>query len=161
MYVKLTATVCLPSHWLILSCLYWCFKSKLITIVFRFRRTAHVTPKSYLSFLAGYKTIYNQKNDEIGEMLNRMTTGLEKLVEASHSVTQLSKELAAKEKELAIASAKAEEVLKEVRVWTVRRAFRLTRCGCFMVYSIKWFVIIVKYLRIDLFVLKPTRQTNN
>lgn len=82
--------------------------------VFRYRRTAHVTPKSYLSFLAGYKTIYNQKNDEIGEMLNRMTSGLEKLVEASKSITELSKELADKEKELAVASEKAEEVLKQV-----------------------------------------------
>jgi dynein heavy chain, axonemal len=84
------------------------------TCTVRYRRTAHVTPKSYLSFLSGYKTIYNQKNDEIGEMFNRMTTGLEKLVEASQSVTELSKELALKEKELAVATLKAEEVLKQV-----------------------------------------------
>lgn len=43
--------------------------------LFRYRRTAHVTPKSYLSFLQGYKTIYKQKRDEIGELANRMITG--------------------------------------------------------------------------------------
>ena len=42
--------------------------------------------------------------------------GLEKLVEASHSVSELSKELVEKEKELAVASAKAEEVLKEASI---------------------------------------------
>lgn len=42
----------------------------------RFRRTAHVTPKSYLSFLAGYKTVYNEKKKQIGELASRMNTGL-------------------------------------------------------------------------------------
>ena len=42
----------------------------------RFRRQTHVTPKSYLSFLSGYKTIYGQKRKEIGVLAERMTTGL-------------------------------------------------------------------------------------
>ena len=74
-----------------------------------------MTPKSYLSFLVSYKTIYAQKKKEIGDLAERMITGLEKLVEASHSVSILSVELEEKEKELAVASAKAGEVLKEVR----------------------------------------------
>ena len=41
----------------------------------RYRRTTHVTPKSYLSFLAGYKTIYLQKESLISELADRMNTG--------------------------------------------------------------------------------------
>jgi hypothetical protein len=41
----------------------------------RFRRQTHVTPKSYLSFLAGYKTIYGAKKGEIGLLATRMNTG--------------------------------------------------------------------------------------
>ena len=76
----------------------------------RFRRQTHVTPKSYLSFIDGYKTIYSENRAHIGDLATRMQTGLDKLVEASESVAQLSKELVVKEKELAVASAKADKV---------------------------------------------------
>lgn len=69
-----------------------------------------MTPKSYLSFINGYKTIYREKREEIGELARRMNTGLDKLMEASESVAQLSRELAVKEKELAVASEKADRV---------------------------------------------------
>jgi dynein heavy chain len=82
----------------------------------RYRRQTHVTPKSYLSFLAGYKKIYSEKRKEIGTLAERMNTGLKKLIEATESVNVLSKELVIKEKDLAVANVKAEEVLKSVQV---------------------------------------------
>lgn len=81
---------------------------------FRFRRATHVTPKSYLNFIAGYKSIYKNKKKELSDGALRMDTGLEKLAEASSSVLVLKKELASMEKELADASKRAEKVLTEV-----------------------------------------------
>ncbi|XP_013776527.1 dynein heavy chain 5, axonemal-like [Limulus polyphemus] len=82
----------------------------------RFRRSTHVTPKSYLSFISNYKSVYKQKQEEIGELARRMDHGLAKLEEASSSVENLKQELAVMEQDLAVASDKAEKVLSEVTI---------------------------------------------
>ncbi|XP_061653536.1 dynein axonemal heavy chain 8-like isoform X1 [Phyllopteryx taeniolatus] len=84
----------------------------------RFRRRTHVTPKSYLSFISGYKTLYHQNHEHINTLAERMNVGLNKLMEASVSVAKLSKELEVSEKELVVASAKADKVLAEVMIRT-------------------------------------------
>lgn len=74
-----------------------------------------MTPKSYLSFLTSYKQIYSSKQSEIRALAVRMSTGLEKLNEATLAVNQLALELVEMEKELAMANKRAEEVLTRVK----------------------------------------------
>ena len=69
-----------------------------------------MTPKSFLSFLEGYKSLYAEKLAKLGELASRMTTGLLKLDEASESVDELSKELVVKEQDLVVANKKADKV---------------------------------------------------
>ncbi|KAH9492184.1 Dynein heavy chain 8, axonemal [Bulinus truncatus] len=80
----------------------------------RFRRQANVTPKSYLSFLDGYKNLYKIKVDTLKEMERKMLVGLEKLAEAADAVDHLSQELVVKEKELEIANIAADKIVMEV-----------------------------------------------
>ena len=80
----------------------------------RFRRSTHVTPKSFLSFINSYKEVYSRKEEEIGSLGTRMNSGLEKLQEASKAVEILKEELAEMEKDLLVANQKAEKVLIEV-----------------------------------------------
>ncbi|CAF0752391.1 unnamed protein product [Didymodactylos carnosus] len=82
----------------------------------RYRRQTHVTPKSYLSFLAGYKSIYSEKRKDIGKLAERMNTGLKKLIEAADQVRELAKELEVKEKELLVANQKADLVMQDVNI---------------------------------------------
>ena len=81
-----------------------------------FRRQTHVTPKSYLSYLNGYKVLYKEKYDALNELAMRMNSGLTKLLEATESVGKLSIELEQKDKDLAVASKEADAVLEDVTV---------------------------------------------
>ncbi|XP_078399005.1 dynein axonemal heavy chain 8-like [Cetorhinus maximus] len=82
----------------------------------RYRRRTHITPKSYLAFINSYKSVYTEKHVNINDLAEHMQMGLSKLMEATESVALLAKELAGKEKELAVASRNADKVLGEVTV---------------------------------------------
>lgn len=70
-----------------------------------------MTPKSFLSFLDGYKAIYTQRQADINVMALQMNVGLEKLREAAISVDELRKDLAEKEKDILVATEKANTVI--------------------------------------------------
>lgn len=44
---------------------------KCVDYFLRFRRSTHVTPKSYLSFIQGYKFTYGEKRVEVQTLANR------------------------------------------------------------------------------------------
>lgn len=80
----------------------------------RFRRTTFVTPKSLISFLQSYKTLYKDKQVNIITMSDRMSSGLDKLDEAGAAVSVLKKDLIEMNKVIAVATEEAEEVLENV-----------------------------------------------
>ncbi|XP_034939850.1 dynein heavy chain 8, axonemal [Chelonus insularis] len=80
----------------------------------RFRRRTYVTPKSFLSFIDGYKQIYKQHLDEINTLAFRMSNGLSKLVDAAAQVDELRKVLEKNQEEIAVKNVQVEKILVTV-----------------------------------------------
>ena len=80
----------------------------------KYRRHVYVTPKSYLSFLDGFKGLYSQKLDETSQLRNKILGGLEKLEQAKVQVGDMKVDLAEKNKSLAVAQKEAAALLKEI-----------------------------------------------
>eukprot|EP00708_Paratrimastix_pyriformis_P001956 GAFH01000693.1.p1 GENE.GAFH01000693.1~~GAFH01000693.1.p1 ORF type:complete len:4356 (-),score=2006.36 GAFH01000693.1:5-11701(-) len=80
----------------------------------RLRRYAYVTPKSYLSFIRSYMSMYTAKRDELLAMRERLQTGIEKLEKAGVDIEEMKKDLIKKEAELKIAQQSAAECLVEI-----------------------------------------------
>lgn len=70
-----------------------------------------MTPKSFLSFIDGYKTIYKQRLDEINTLAFRMSNGLGKLVDAAAQVDELRKVLETNQAEIAVKNVQVEAVI--------------------------------------------------
>eukprot|EP00878_Enallax_costatus_P011217 GHUV01011714.1.p1 GENE.GHUV01011714.1~~GHUV01011714.1.p1 ORF type:complete len:503 (+),score=217.42 GHUV01011714.1:213-1511(+) len=80
----------------------------------KFRRHVYVTPKSYLSFIQGYKELYSRKWAYTEELAQSIQAGLQKMVEAKEDVNKMKAELAIKNQDLAAASKEAEALLKSI-----------------------------------------------
>ena len=80
----------------------------------KFRRRVYVTPKSYLSFIDGYKKLYNFKLGFVQELAKSINQGLAKMNEAKDDVNKMKAELAVKNQELAVAAKEAEALLKSI-----------------------------------------------
>ncbi|CRK87169.1 CLUMA_CG000977, isoform A [Clunio marinus] len=82
----------------------------------RFRRQTFVTPKSFLSFLEGYKKIYTENLVTIVDQSQKMTNGLEKLREAAESIDILKVQFQVKVNEITKAEVSAQKVIETVEV---------------------------------------------
>lgn len=80
----------------------------------KFRRNVYVTPKSYLSFIQGYKELYSKKLKYTQELSVSIQAGLQKMNEAKADVNTMKAELAVKNQELAVATKEAEVLLKQI-----------------------------------------------
>ena len=77
-------------------------------------RNVYVTPKSYLSFIEGYKDLYTRKLSDVKVLAEKINSGLSKLFEAKNDVKTMQVDLAVKNKDLAKAQADAAVLLKEI-----------------------------------------------
>ena len=82
----------------------------------KMRRYVYVTPKSYLSFIALYKDVYQKKYDGIDIEDKNIRNGLDKLKEASEGVEVLKIDLKAEDIKLKEATEKTDKLLKEVEI---------------------------------------------
>lgn len=82
----------------------------MILFLNRFRREVYVTPKSFLTFLSGYKVLYKQRLDNINILSYRMSSGLSKLIDAAGQVDELRKVLEQNQQEIAEKNVQVEAV---------------------------------------------------
>lgn len=69
-----------------------------------------MTPKSFLTFIDSYKTLYKQRLEHINTLTSHMSSGLNKLIDAAVQVDELRKELERNQQEIAEKNVQIEAV---------------------------------------------------
>lgn len=82
----------------------------------QYRRHVYVTPKSYLSFINMYKSLYTQKKNEIDRKARNVSLGLSKIAKASADVANMQKVLEVQKEELKVAEANTADMLVKLEV---------------------------------------------
>jgi len=80
----------------------------------RFRRHVYVTPKSYLSFVNGFKELYTTKWGEVRKLSEAINAGLDKMKGAKKDVDKLKDELKVMNKEVEVKSKQVKEMLVNI-----------------------------------------------
>ncbi|KAG9402276.1 hypothetical protein AC1031_006904 [Aphanomyces cochlioides] len=80
------------------------------------RRYVYQTPKSFLSFVALYKTVYRTKLEEIHKSESSINMGLQKLVQGAADVEKMKGHLKGEEQKLIQAEAAANAMLENLQV---------------------------------------------
>lgn len=84
----------------------------------RYRRQVFSTPKSYLSFISSYKSVYQKKYDAVNDDAKKINSGLKKLQQANEDVRVMKTQLQEKEVVLSHKRKETELLVKEIEVRT-------------------------------------------
>lgn len=82
----------------------------------RMRRQVYFTPKSYLSYLEAYKKLYLIKYKELDQQESNYRIGVNKINEASETISKMKIQLGEEEKKLKEATEKTEALLRVLEV---------------------------------------------
>jgi dynein heavy chain len=82
----------------------------------RYRREVYSTPKSYLSFIASYTRVYQEKHGEVKSAAEKIQSGLSKLQKAADDVRKLKTELQDMEVVLGQKRRETDALVKEIEV---------------------------------------------
>ncbi|KAL7522596.1 hypothetical protein ACHAWX_007291 [Stephanocyclus meneghinianus] len=80
------------------------------------RRQVYQTPKSYLSFIAAYKSMYREKLEALKEKETRVKLGLDKLIQGAKDVEAMKVVLAAEQLKLEEATLSTNKMLESLEV---------------------------------------------
>lgn len=86
----------------------------------KMRRHVYVTPKSYLSFISSYKSVYKTKVTELEDQEKRVATGLKKLKGAEEDVKEMQVKLEQEKQKIQEMDQKTETMLKILEVERVK-----------------------------------------
>ncbi|CCW70907.1 unnamed protein product [Phytomonas sp. Hart1] len=84
----------------------------------RYRRSVYSTPKSYLSFIDSFTTVYEKKYCELNEEAMKINSGLKKLHQAAEDVRVMRTQLQEKELLLSNKRKETEVLVKEIEIHT-------------------------------------------
>lgn len=84
-----------------------------------------MTPRSFLTFLDSYKTLYKQRLDNINMLASRMSSGLNKLIDAAAQVDVLRKELEKNQEEIVAKNVQVEAVSIEIYLCKISISFEI------------------------------------
>ena len=95
----------------------------------KFRRQVYVTPKSYLTFIEEYQSVYSVKLGDLSLLRNSLKVGLDKLLEAGEDVAGMKIELGVKEKDLEEAQRVSKALLIEIQASTAKAEKKKNECA--------------------------------
>mmetsp|Transcript_17913 Transcript_17913/g.16185 ORF Transcript_17913/g.16185 Transcript_17913/m.16185 type:complete len:3436 (+) Transcript_17913:1-10308(+) len=82
----------------------------------KMRRRVYQTPKSYLSFIQNFTSLYTQKLDELKLKEGRVNLGLQKLIQGARDVEDMKKVLAEEQVKLDVATLETNKMLSSLEV---------------------------------------------